>query len=238
MLTSAKAQLDREIAQKGSAHSIGYGLVVIEDEVQVFFNSGPDFTIGDGSAAMQGIITMITSGILETKEMVLDLSEGENEKFLGSLQISKQMFNRKRLGAVRARLNPKNYRIPGTGVTVSLNGERSDWRPLPEDHVIGLLVSAQNVANNVVQRQGEGSLIPDLWSFEQGGLVGIDVSTTAGKQCKYKTLVYGIQGLIDLMTEPGGIGAVAARFVFAEQGHGGVAYGQLRRLPDAVRDTA
>ncbi|KAL8790889.1 MAG: hypothetical protein Q9213_000314 [Squamulea squamosa] len=241
MLTSAKAQLDREIAEEGSDHGIGYGLCVIEDEVQIFFNSGRDFTLGDGSASMQGIMTMITSGLLDTMEMILDLTQGENEKYLGSMHISKQILDRKRLGAaaVRApRLNPKNYHIPGTGVTVALEGDRSEWRPLPEDYVVGLLVSAQHVANRIVRGQGEDALLPDSWNYEQGGVVGIDISTAARKQCKYKTLVYGIQGLIDLMTEPDGIGAVAARFVFAEQGQGVVAYGRLRRSSNALKSTA
>ncbi|KAL8701564.1 MAG: hypothetical protein Q9201_004837 [Fulgogasparrea decipioides] len=106
MLISAKAQLDREITEQGSAHDIGYGRVVIEDGVQIFFNSGPDFTIGDGSAALRGILTMIATGLLETKEMVLDLTEGEHDKFLGSLQISKYVSG-KGIGASRTRLESK-----------------------------------------------------------------------------------------------------------------------------------
>ncbi|KAI4231170.1 MAG: hypothetical protein L6R40_007815 [Gallowayella cf. fulva] len=237
MLKSAKAQLDHEIKQHGSAHDIGYGLVVIEDEVQIFFNSGHDFTLGDGSAAMRGILTMITSGLLETNEMTLDLTEGEDEKYLGSLVISKQI-SKQRIGEPQTRLDPKNYHIPNSHVTVSLKGDPPFGAPLPGRSTLLALNAGIAAARSVMRSQGDDAVMPFGWWNVEAGVIGIDIHTQVHIDCLFSTLATGLRGLMDLMSEQGGIGTVAAEFDFIEEDQGVVATGWLKILANAVEKAA
>lgn len=54
--------------------------------------------------------------------------------------------------------------------------------------------------------------------------------TKLSVDCKFSILEAGLIGLVDLITEPGGVGAVAADFVFNEDGKGEVATGRLKYL--------
>lgn len=92
------------------------------------------------------------------------------------------------------------------------------------------LTSAQESAFNILRHLGPSTMLhPGLWRFEEGP-VGIDVFTEVEKDCGYWALLVGLQGLIDLMTEKGGVGPVAAGFEWEEDGRGVVASGRLRDL--------
>lgn len=130
--------------------------------------------------------------------------------------------------SLHSHIDPKNYNIPYTSVNVSIEGEPPYGDPLPKENLILALASAQTHANDEILRHGDGPL-PGLWRFEEYG-IGIDVYTQLRVDCKISTLETGLLGLVDLINLPGGIGAVAADFVFLETGYGEVASGRLKFL--------
>lgn len=135
----------------------------------------------------------------------------------------------------RTGLNPKDYRVTRTATTVSLDGAPPYGTPLPDGSLIAALVSTQDTAKAMIQRWGTGIVLPPgLWRFEKSS-IRLDIYTQVEADCTYGTVVLGLQGLIDLMTEPYGIGAVAAGFSFKEEGQGKVAEGQLSLLEQTER---
>ena len=130
-------------------------------------------------------------------------------------------------------LDPENYRVPDTTTTVALEGKPPYGSPLPKENLILALASAQGIAAERIQKYGDDAL-PGLWRFEEFGM-GIDVYTHPSVDCHYSTLENGLLGLVDLVNEPGGVGAVAADFNFQEDGKGEVASGRLKLL-SAVED--
>lgn len=129
---------------------------------------------------------------------------------------------------VPSSLDPTHYRVPNTSVTVLLEGRPPYGAPLPRDPLILTLASASSAADQAIRRHGDVAL-PGLWRFEEGS-IGIDVHTKLSVDCKFSVLEAGLIGLVDLITEPRGIGAVAARFAFKEDGEGEVATGRLKLL--------
>ena len=87
---------------------------------------------------------------------------------------------------------------------------------------------AQDSAAKTIYRIGD-DVLPTLWRFEEGS-IGIDVYTDLRVDCHFSTLLNGILGLVDIIQEPGGVGAVAADFIFKEDGKGEVASGRLKSL--------
>jgi len=146
-------------------------------------------------------------------------------------------------------LDPKNYRVPHTAITVSLEGRPPFGSPLPKDPIILALASAQGksafhppmlptfrtltqpltstvAASDTIAKFGDIP-VSSLWRFEENG-IRIDVNTQLSIDCKFSTLETGLLGLVDLINEPGGVGAVAADFILEEDGLGEVASGRLR----------
>ncbi len=68
-----------------------------------------------------------------------------------------------------------------------------------------------------------------MWRFEEN-VIGIDIYTQLSVDCMWSTLEVGLLGLVYLITEPGGMGAVAAEFLFLQTGLGEVASGRLKLL--------
>lgn len=127
-----------------------------------------------------------------------------------------------------SKLDPKNYRVPDTNIIVSLEGAPPYGSPLPRDDLMIALISGQTAADETVRREGDIAL-PGLWRFEEKS-IGIDVYTQLSVDCTYSMLETGLLGLVLIMTEPGGVGAVAADFVFKEDRKGEVARGRLKLL--------
>lgn len=95
------------------------------------------------------------------------------------------------------------------------------------------LISASVATSQTIRTHGDISL-PSLWRFEEGN-IGIDIHTQIGEECKYSVLDAGLLGLIDIVTEPAGVGSVAAEFVLKEDGRGEVASGRLKLLQGPAR---
>jgi len=133
-------------------------------------------------------------------------------------------------------LDPTNYRVPNTTVTVSLEGMAPYGSPLPKNPLILALTFASAAADQVIQTLGDHAL-PGLWRYEEGE-IGIDVYTQLSIDCNFSILEKGLMGLVDLITEPGGVGAVAAEFNFKEDGKGEVASGRLKLLKTHGPSTA
>ena len=126
--------------------------------------------------------------------------------------------------------------MPNTNVTVSLEGNPPYGLSLPSDPLILTLGEAIPATDEHI-RNFEDDALPGLWRFERGN-IGIDVYTQLSVDCKYSVLESGLQGLVDLITEPGGIGAVAADFTFKVDGIGEVASGRLKLLGPSVSASA
>ena len=129
----------------------------------------------------------------------------------------------------RGSIDPTNYRIPHTAVTVSLEGKPPYGIPLPREPLILTLAAAQTAADKAIRREGEDTALPGLWRVEEGS-IGIDVYTQLSVDCKFSTLETGLLGLVDIFNDPSGVGPVAADFNFMEDGLGEVASGRLRLL--------
>lgn len=126
------------------------------------------------------------------------------------------------------RIDPTNFHIPSTPVTISLLGPPPYGPPLPRTALIVTLISASVATSQTIQTHGDISL-PGLWRFEEGN-IGIDIHTQIGVECKFSVLDAGLLGLMDIIMEPGGVGSVAAEFVLKEDGRGEVASGRLKLL--------
>ena len=126
--------------------------------------------------------------------------------------------------------------MPNSDVTVSLEGKPPYGSPLPSDALIVTLAEAIS-ATDEDARKFPDDVVPGLWRFEKGS-IGIDVFTQLSVDCKYSVLEFGLLGLVDLITEPGGIGAVAADFTFKQAGKGEVASGRLKLLGPSVSTSA
>ncbi|KAL6720021.1 hypothetical protein ACLMJK_001942 [Lecanora helva] len=125
-------------------------------------------------------------------------------------------------------LDPTNYQVPNSRVTVSLKGNPPFGSPLPNEPLIVALALAISSAAQTVREHGDVAL-PGLWRFEEGN-IGIDVYTQLSVDCTFSVLETGLRGLVDLVTEPNGVGPVAADFTFKENGKGEVASGRLKLL--------
>lgn len=125
-------------------------------------------------------------------------------------------------------IDPTNFHIPNTPVTISLLGPSPYGPPLPFIALILTLVSASVATSQTIQTHGNISL-PGLWRFEEGN-IGIDISTQIGEECKFNVLDAGLLGLMDIVTEPGELRSVGAEFVLREDGRGKVASGRLKLL--------
>lgn len=132
-----------------------------------------------------------------------------------------------------SRIDPTNFHIPSTSITISLLGPPPYGPPLPSTVLILTLISASVATSQTIQTQGDISL-PGLWRFEEGN-IGIDIYTQIGEECKFSVLETGLLGLMDIVTEPGGVGSVAAEFVLREDGRGQVASGRLKLLDGRAR---
>ena len=126
-------------------------------------------------------------------------------------------------------LDPTNYHVPGTQVTVSLEGAPPYGSPLPKNDLILTLASASSAAARDLSKYGDDAAIPSVWLFEEG-VIGIEIQTDLRIDWGYSALEAGLLGLTDLVADPGGVGAVAADFKFTEEKKGEVTYGRLKLL--------
>lgn len=127
-----------------------------------------------------------------------------------------------------SRLDPKNYWIPNTSITTSLENSASNppyGPPLPSESLIIALASAFAEAGSIINKYGDAP-IPNQWPYKAGG-IGINFHPQKGVECKLSVVQTVLLGLADLVLEPGGVGAVAVDFVVKVEGKGVVATGKL-----------
>ena len=127
----------------------------------------------------------------------------------------------------QSRLDPTNYRVPNTAVTVGLTGQPPFGPSIPTDQLILSLSYAAIDASQEVDWFGDHP-IPGWWRPDLGE-IELTVVTARGAECKFSVVKTGLQGLIDIMSAPGGVGAVAASFSFKVDGKGEVATGRIVR---------
>ena len=107
---------------------------------------------------------------------------------------------------------------------------------MPGDPLLYALVLAEQAAGRMA-RETRDDAVPSLWRFEEGP-IRIDIVTHIRIDCKYSVLQAALGGMIDLIVEPGGIGAVGAHFYIKQEGTGDVASGRLRLLRPRDRAVA
>ncbi|MCJ1457749.1 hypothetical protein MMC28_008118 [Mycoblastus sanguinarius] len=245
-LVSAQSDLDRQITIKGDV-IIDYSYTFQEGGIKVYIQTVDrrNMVLSKASNSLRGVVQLMTvypelgtkavqvivtePGVVLTRVVISASRAGVDGKAAISLNGTTLNVPATNLTA----LDPENYRVPDTTTTVALEGKPPYGSPLPKENLILALASAQGIAAERIQKYGDDAL-PGLWRFEEFGM-GIDVYTHPSVDCHYSTLENGLLGLVDLVNEPGGVGAVAADFNFQEDGKGEVASGRLKLL-SAVED--
>ena len=104
-------------------------------------------------------------------------------------------------------------------------------------------MDAQEILHDAIRRSGPQAIVnpnDGFWKFEQGNLA-IELYYDVEDDVPYRTLLLGLQGVIDLMSPgvaEGGVGTVAAWFQIKQDGrgrYGTMAEGRLRDLSGEVR---
>ena len=131
-------------------------------------------------------------------------------------------------------IDPKNYPVPNSPVTVSLQGTPPYGLALPERDLLQLLIGAVISVHGTVMSYGDRPVYGE-WAFTNQDIqVNITSQLTPDYICKYSDLENALQGLVDIMVGDANVGPVAAKFAIEVEGHGQVAEGSI----SAVRPLA
>ena len=124
-------------------------------------------------------------------------------------------------------LDPANYRIPSTPITISLLGSPPYGIPLPRGALTSLLAAAWADCSDL-SAHGDGP-VPQLYALENSGLE-LSISMDHTKiHSRYSSLGLGLIGLRYVLLGPEGVGSVSSHFKFLWDGKGIVARGLIFR---------